>query len=77
MIRRTSGDTRFNIYKFSEVLGFRKYGEGDKRDDLVMDALLNLIQCRDLSTFSCTLSTCSFLRVPVTARARAFGNNWR
>ena len=40
MIGRTSGDSRFNIDKFSEVLGLRcmKKVVG-KRDDSVMDAL--------------------------------------
>ena len=40
MIGRTSGASRFNIDKFSDVLGLRgmKKVEG-KRDDFVIDAL--------------------------------------
>ena len=41
MIGRTSGANRFNIDKFSEVLGLRCMEKVvDKRDDFVMDALL-------------------------------------
>ena len=42
MIGRTSGDSRFNIDKFSEVLELRcmKKVEG-KRNDFVMDALFD------------------------------------
>ena len=44
MIGRTSGASRFNIDKFSEVLGLRcmekVVGKHGKRDDCVMDALL-------------------------------------
>ena len=41
MIGRTSGSSRFNIDKFSEVLGLRGMERiVSKRDDLVVDALL-------------------------------------
>ena len=40
MIGRTSGASRFNIDKFSEVLGLRGMEKVvGKRDDFVMDAL--------------------------------------
>ena len=40
MIRRTSGASRFNIYKFSEVLVLRCMEKViNKRDDFVVDAL--------------------------------------
>ena len=40
MIGRTSGVSRFNIDKFSEVLGWRGMEKVvDKRDDFGMDAL--------------------------------------
>ena len=42
MIGRTSGASRFNIDKFSEVLGLRCMEKVvGKRDDFVMDALFN------------------------------------
>ena len=41
MIRRTSGASRFNIYKFSEVLGLITMEKiVNKRDDLIEDALI-------------------------------------
>ena len=41
MIRRTSGASRFNIYKFSEVLGLRVMEKVvSKRNDFSVDALL-------------------------------------
>ena len=49
MIGGTSGAKRFNIYKFSEVLGLRGMKKvTSKRDDIVMDAIF--FYCRDLST---------------------------
>ena len=40
MIERTSGTNRFNIYKFSKVLGLRSMEKViSKRDDLLVDAL--------------------------------------
>ena len=40
MIGRTSGASRFNIYKFYEVLGLRDMEKVvGKRDDFAMDAL--------------------------------------
>ena len=40
MIGRTNGASRFNMYKFSEVLGLRSMEKViSKRDDFVMDAL--------------------------------------
>ena len=53
MVRRTSGASMFNIYKFSDVLGMRTKETGiSKRDDCVMDALLFKIlsHCRDFQT---------------------------
>ena len=51
MIRRTSGASRFNIYKFSDVLGLGGMEKVvSKRDDFVVDALFYLSQGRDLST---------------------------
>ena len=42
MIRRTSGASRFNIYKVSKVLGLTNMKEViSKRDDLIMDALFH------------------------------------
>ena len=60
MIGRTGGASRFNIYKFPEVLGVRSMEKVvGKRDDFVMDALSILSQCRDL----CTEVICSVLGV--------------
>ena len=42
MIGRTSGASRFNIYKFSEVLGLRSMEKViSNKDDFVVDALLH------------------------------------
>ena len=73
MIGRTSGASRFNIDKFSEVLGLRCMEKVvGKRDDFVMDALY-FSQCRDLSIGVIW----SVLWVPVTARAKKFCSSWR
>ena len=40
MIRRTSGANRFNIYKFSQVLGLRSMEKViSRRDDFIVTAL--------------------------------------
>ena len=74
MIGRTSGASRFNIYKFSEVLGLRGMEKVvSKRDDFVVDALfyfepLERFEYRG-DKFSCV--------VPITTRAREFCSSWR
>ena len=60
MIRRMSGTSRFNIYKFSEVLGLISIEKViSKRDDSTVDVLP--VQRFEYS---------SVLRVPVTVRER-------
>ena len=74
MIGRTSGASRFNIDKFSEVLGLQGMEKViGNRDDSVVDALFYLSQCRDLSIEV----ICSVLGVPVTVRAKEFCSSWR
>ena len=74
MIERNGGASRFNVDKFSEVLGLRGMEKVvSKRDDFVVDALFYLSQCRNLSAGV----ICSVLEVSVTSRAREFCSNWR
>ena len=74
MIGRTSGASRFNIDKFSEVLVLRCMEKVvGKRDDFVMDSLFYFEPVQrseyrgDMFSFS----------VPVTRRAREFCSSWR
>ena len=72
MIGRSSRASRFNIYKFSEVLGLRVMEKVvSKRDEFVVDALLYF---EPVQRFEYRV-ICSVLRVTVTARARAFCSN--
>ena len=58
MIRRMSGASRFNIFKFSEVLGLISMKKIiSKRDDFIMDALFNL---EPVQRFECRIDTISF-----------------
>ena len=69
MIGRTSGAIRFNIDKFSEVLGLRGMKKVvGKRDDFVMDALFYF---EPVQRFGYRGNIFTF-GVPVTARARGF-----
>ena len=73
MIGRTSGASRFNIYKFSEVLGLRSMEKViNKRDDFVVDALFYFEPVR---RFEYSGDMFSF-GVPVTGRAREFCKYW-
>ena len=74
MIERTSGASRFNIYKFYEVLGLR-YMEKviGKRDDFVVDALFYF---EPVQRFDYRADMFSF-GVPVTVRAKEFCSSWR
>ena len=74
MIGRTSGASRLNIDKFSEVWELR-YMEKvvGKIDDFVMDALFYF---EPVQRFECRW-LCSVCRVPVTARTREFCRSWR
>ena len=74
MTGRTSGASRFNIDKFSEVLGFRGMEKVvGKRDDFVMDALFNFQPVQRINYRGHMLR----FGVPITARARKFYSNWR
>ena len=74
MIGRTSGASRFNIDKFSEVLGLRCMEQVvGKRDDFVMDALFYF---EPVQRFEYRSDIISF-GVPATARAREFCSSWR
>ena len=70
---RTSGASKFNIDKFSEVLGLR--GMEKVVSEMILQWMRSSIlsQCRDLSTGV----ICSVLGVPVTAPAREFCSSWR
>ena len=69
MIGRTIGASRFNIYKFYDVLGLRDMEKViSKRGDFVVDALVQSFEYRgDMFSFGAA----------VTARAREFCSNWR
>ena len=74
MSGRTSGASRFNIDKFSEVLEFRSMEKMvGKRDDFVMDALFYF---KPVQRFEYRGDMVSF-GVPVTARAREFYSSCR
>ena len=74
MIARTCGASRFNIDKFTEVLGLRGMEKvAGKRDDFVIDALFYFELVR---TFAYRGDMYSF-GVRVTARAREFCSSWR
>ena len=74
MIGKTSGANRFNMDKFSEIVGLQGIKKVlSKRDDFVVLFSSILSQCRDLSTGV----ICSVLGFPVTARASEFCSNWR
>ena len=74
MIGRTSGTSRFNIDKFSEVLGMRGLEKVvGKRDDFVIGALFYF---GPVQTFEYWGDMFSF-GVPVTARSRKFCSSWR
>ena len=69
MIGRTSEASRFNIDKFSEVLGLRGMEKVvGKRDDFVVDALFHF---EPVQRFEYRGDMFSFW-VPVTVRAREF-----
>ena len=74
MIGRTSWAIRFNIDKFSEVLGLRGMEKIlSKRDDCVEDALFYF---EPVQRFEYRGAMFSF-GVSVTARARKFCSNWK
>ena len=74
MIGTMSEASRFNIYKFSEVLGWRSMMKViSKREDFVMDALFYF---EPMQRFEYRGDKFSF-EVPVAARAREFCCNWR
>ena len=69
MIRSTSGASRCNIYKFSQVLGLISMEKIiSKRNGFVVDALFYF---EPVQRFQCRRDTFSF-GVPVTARVRSF-----
>ena len=71
IIGKTSGASRSNICKFSEVLGLRsKEKVISKGDDFVLDAHFYF------EPVQITGVICSVLWVPVTARAREFCSTW-
>ena len=73
MIRRTSGASRFNIYKFSEVLGLQSTKVISKRDDFVLDVVFYF---EPVQKFEYRGNMFSF-GVPVIAGAMKFCSNWR
>ena len=68
MIGKTSGASRFNIDKFSEIVGLQDMEKVlSKRDDFIVIVLSSFLsQCRDLDKGV----ICSVLGFSVTARAR-------
>ena len=73
MIRRTSRASRFNVYKFSEVLLLRSVEKVVcKGDDFIVDTLFYF---EPVQRFEYRGARFSF-GVPVTARAREFCSNW-
>ena len=74
MIRRTSGLSRFNIYKFSEVLGLRSMEKVVTKTNFVMNALF-YFESMQKSEYRGDIF--SFFLIPFIARAREVCSNRR
>ena len=81
MIRITSGASRFNIYKFSEVLVLRNVEKVlSKRDDFIVDALFCLEPVQkfeyrsDVFSFRCS---CYYASFAVTGKEICFRGKFR